>query len=117
MTLISALFINAVALGFGFFIGYMRAKEIYINYAQKQLNNNTVCKFNVKGALKVVITDRTLSELKTEYEKHKDNPEAVFSFHGERLLVSYAKYLIEFLEEGFKEVKDEQSQPTHRRNN
>ena len=107
--LYSTLFINAVAIAGGLFIGYMRAKEIYINYAQDKLNTYETCKFNVRGALKVVVTDKTLDELKTEYEKHKDNPEAVFSFHGERLLVSYAKYLIEFLDEGFKEVKDEQT--------
>ena len=53
----------------------------------------------------MVITEYTLSQLKKEYEKHKSNPNAVFDFHGEQIVVGYAKYLIEFLEEGFKDVK------------
>lgn len=53
----------------------------------------------------MVITGTTLEELKAEYEKYKDTPEATFVFHGETLLVGYAKYLIEFLGSGFDEIR------------
>ena len=103
--MLSVLFVNAVALAGGLFIGYQRAKEIYAKEALRILKLNIVCKVKIIGALKVVITEPMLTELKTEYEKYKDNPRAVFDFHGEPMLVSYAKYLIEFLEEDFKEIK------------
>ena len=102
----TTLLMNALALACGIFIGYQRAKDIYIDYAQDKLTTYWVCKTNVKGALKVVITEPMLAELKIEYEKHKDSPRAVFVFRGESMLVSYAKYLIEFLEDEFEEIKD-----------
>ena len=61
----------------------------------------------------MVITGRTLPELKKEYKKHESKgKDAVFTFHGEQLVVGYAKYLIEFLEQGFKDVKQQENSGT-----
>jgi len=86
--MLTALFLNALALGGGYFIGWMRAKE----------------KYN-KGVPFVIVSEKSLKDLKVEYEKHKHNPDATFIFEGERLLVSYAKYLIEYLEFEFESIK------------
>jgi len=61
----------------------------------------------------VVITEETLKELKAEYEKHKENPDASFEFNGKTLLVNYAKYLIEYLEFEFEEIKKMSDKPTN----
>ena len=42
-----------------------------------------------------------LTRLKTASEQAKKNGEDCFTFDGEKILVSYAKYLIEYLESEF----------------
>lgn len=49
----------------------------------------------------ITITRADFEELKAVYEKHKDQPDAVFEWRGHQFLVSYAKYLIEYLETQF----------------
>jgi hypothetical protein len=43
-----------------------------------------------------------LERLKEEYEKHKGDREATFTFDGHVFVVGYAKYLIEYLEQQFR---------------
>ena len=42
-------------------------------------------------------TQEKLARFEREYERRKDDPDAVFIFEGNEFLVSYAKYLIEYL--------------------
>jgi hypothetical protein len=46
-----------------------------------------------------------LRRLKREYNKHKDDKDKIFKFDGYDFLVGYAKYLIEYLEGRFKNVR------------
>lgn len=39
-----------------------------------------------------------LERLKTEYNKHKHDPEAVFVFEEQEFLVGFAGYMIQYLE-------------------
>lgn len=47
-------------------------------------------------------TRKSFEELKKEYEKAVDAKDDVFLFQGQEILVSYAKYLIEYLDTQFK---------------
>jgi hypothetical protein len=47
-------------------------------------------------------TPQKLADLKVAYEKAKAAGKESFVFEGNELLVSYAKYLIEYLEGQFK---------------
>ena len=40
-----------------------------------------------------------LEELETEYKKAVENNQTSFSFNGKEVLVTYAKYLIEYLKD------------------
>jgi len=83
----TALFINAIAVSAGYFIGWMRAKEEY------------------KGSEFMIMTEELLKDLKKEYKKHEYDQNATFIWNGEEMLVSYAKYLIEYLEKEFRNIK------------
>lgn len=60
----------------------------------------------------MVITEAILGELKEEFKKHEDNPDAVFEFKGQPYLVSYARYLIVYLEQEFRSVKRQENSGT-----
>lgn len=51
----------------------------------------------------VQFTPESLKALKRAYNKAVKDGQDRFTFNGQPLLVSYAKYLIEFLEAAFKE--------------
>lgn len=46
----------------------------------------------------MIITKQSLKKLKSEYEKAVKDEKESFIFEGHELLVSYAKYLIEYAE-------------------
>lgn len=50
-------------------------------------------------------TPELFRKLKKEYKKANDKKIEVFLFEGKEILVSYAKYLIEYLETKFKGIK------------
>ena len=49
----------------------------------------------------MTFTKEKLSELKKQYNVAVQNNQEVFIFDGSELLVSYAKYLIQYLESQF----------------
>ena len=51
---------------------------------------------------KLLFTREMLAEFKRDYEAAKHHNHDQFEFHGEVVLVSYAKYVIEYLETQFK---------------
>lgn len=57
---------------------------------QKQMSNT------------ITFTKEVLKELKAEYNKSVENKIEIFDFKGNALLTDYAKYLIEYLDDKFK---------------
>jgi hypothetical protein len=43
------------------------------------------------------VDEETYQELKREYDRAVDDEVIVLNFHGDELLVSYAKYLLEYM--------------------
>lgn len=50
----------------------------------------------------MTFTKETLKQLETEYNTAVNAGKTQFTFQGQELLVSYAKYLIEYLQTQFK---------------
>ncbi len=50
----------------------------------------------------IQLTEQSLKQLKKQYDKAIEDKQEVFTFQGHELLVSYAKYLIEYAETQFK---------------
>ena len=46
----------------------------------------------------ILLTSNDLPALKASYEDAKENGREVFVFHGNEILVAYAKYMIEYME-------------------
>lgn len=53
----------------------------------------------------MVVSEKTLSDLKDAYAEAKRSGHDTFVFQGATLYLGYAKYLIEYLETGFDEVR------------
>ena len=46
----------------------------------------------------MIFTKKDVAALRKRYDQAVENDEEIFTFKGEELLTSYAKYLVEFLE-------------------
>ena len=55
---------------------------------------------------KLTVTEDGLNELQNAYNRAVDKGDGEFDFKGHTLLVDYAKYLIEYLVNKFKESKN-----------
>jgi hypothetical protein len=54
----------------------------------------------------VSINEQELKTLKKDYDKAVEDGEQSFTFKGREVLVSYAKYMIEYLEGEFKKQRN-----------
>lgn len=64
----------------------------------------------------MVVSEKTLPELKAEYKKAERLGYDTFAFQGATLYLGYAKYLIEYLEGEFEGVKQQETDGVKRNN-